>query len=31
LIALKVGKVGSIAIRANKKPSACTTVYQMAA
>ena len=31
LIALKVGKVGSVAIKMNKKPSACTTVYQMAA
>jgi capsule polysaccharide export protein KpsE/RkpR len=31
LIALKVGKVGSVAIRTNKRPSACTTVYQMAA
>ena len=31
LIALKVGKVGSIAIKMNKRPSACTTVYQMAA
>ena len=31
LIALKVGKVGSIAIKTNKRPSACTTVYQMAA
>ena len=31
LIALKVGKVGSVAIRTNKRPSACTTVYQMSA
>ena len=31
LIALKVGKVGSVAIKMNKRPSACTTVYQMAA
>lgn len=31
LLAMKVGTVGSIAIRTNKKPSACTTVYQMAA
>ena len=31
LIALKVGKVGSVAIKTNKRPSACTTVYQMAA
>ena len=31
LIALKTGNVGSIAIKMNKKPSACTTVYQMAA
>ncbi len=31
LLALKVGKVGSIAIKTNKRPSACTTVYQMAA
>ena len=31
LIALKVGKVGAKAIKINKRPSACTTVYQMAA
>ena len=31
LLALKVGKVGSVAIKMNKRPSACTTVYQMAA
>ena len=31
LLALKVGKVGSVAIKTNKRPSACTTVYQMAA
>ena len=31
LIAMKTGKVGAKAIKANKKPSACTTVYQMAA
>ena len=31
LIALKVGKVGSVAIKMNKRSSACTTVYQMAA
>jgi len=31
LLAMKTGKVGSKAIKANKKPSACTTVYQMAA
>ena len=31
LLAMKVGKVGSIAIKTNKRPSACTTVYQMAA
>jgi hypothetical protein len=31
LISLKTGNVGSVAIKMNKKPSACTTVYQMAA
>jgi len=31
LLAMKTGKVGAKAIKANKKPSACTTVYQMAA
>ena len=31
LLALKTGPVGSVAIKKNKKPSACTTVYQMAA
>lgn len=31
LIAMKAGNVGAKAIKANKKPSACTTVYQMAA
>jgi len=31
LISLKTGNVGSKAIKMNKKPSACTTVYQMAA
>lgn len=31
LIALKTGFVGSKAIKMNKKPSACTTVYQMSA
>ncbi len=31
LLALKTGNVGSVAIKMNKKPSACTTVYQMAA
>ncbi len=31
LLSLKTGNVGSVAIKMNKKPSACTTVYQMAA
>ena len=31
LLALKSKPVGTKAIKANKKPSACTTVYQMAA
>ena len=31
LLSLKAGNVGSVAIKMNKKPSACTTVYQMAA
>ena len=31
LIAMKAGNVGAKAIKMNKKPSACTTVYQMAA
>ena len=31
LIAMKTGPVGVTAIKMNKKPSACTTVYQMAA
>ena len=31
LIALKSKPVGAKAIKMNKKPSACTTVYQMAA
>jgi hypothetical protein len=31
LIAMKTGPVGAVAIKKNKKPSACTTVYQMAA
>ena len=31
LIAMKTGNVGAKAIKMNKKPSACTTVYQMAA
>lgn len=31
LISLKTGNVGSKAIKMNKKPSACTTVYQMSA
>jgi Tfp pilus assembly protein FimV len=31
LLAMKTGPVGAVAIKMNKKPSACTTVYQMAA
>ena len=31
LLSLKTGNVGAKAIKMNKKPSACTTVYQMAA
>jgi len=31
LLAMKTGPVGAKAIKINKKPSACTTVYQMAA
>ena len=31
LLAMKTGPVGAKAIKMNKKPSACTTVYQMAA
>jgi hypothetical protein len=31
LIAMRAGNVGAKAIKMNKKPSACTTVYQMAA
>ena len=31
LLAMKTGNVGAKAIKMNKKPSACTTVYQMAA
>ena len=31
LLSLKTGPVGAKAIKMNKKPSACTTVYQMAA
>ena len=31
LLSLKTGNVGSVAIKMNKKPSACTTVYQIAA
>ena len=30
LIAMKAGNVGAKAIKMTKKPSACTTVYQMA-
>lgn len=31
LIAMKSPPTGAVAIKKNKKPSACTTVYQMAA
>jgi uncharacterized protein YbbK (DUF523 family) len=31
LVAMKSPSTGAVAIKKNKKPSACTTVYQMAA